>query len=133
MAFFRASITAWALAFAASGRLPLIFGAMAESCLVNLVDCRLNSLPQFWSGGSGAEILCSNKCQSLSRSSLFIVGRRESCRIVPLLRYLLEACLGRFEFGFGGNGSLMWVVGSASPDDWNGCVGLVCFLFFRRF
>ena len=119
--------------FCGVGQSTSHFGAISKSGWVLLVDCQLNSLGKFWFGGSGVEILCSNRCQLLLSSSIFIAERRESCPITSLMRQLVKTCLRRFMFDFGGNGLSLWMVGSVGPIDWNGCIRLVCFLIFHRF
>ena len=128
-----AIVVARALAFAALLMLPLIFKAMDESGWLDLVGCWLIFLGRLWSCDSSVAILCSNRCKSLSSSSIFIIGESESRPIMYLMRLVVEAYSQRFIFGFGGSSSLVFMFGSVGLVFSNSSVKLVCFLVFHRF
>ena len=131
--FFLAFATMRVLAFVASFMLPLIFGAMVKSGWLYLVSSWLIFLGQFWSCGSGPTILYLNRCQSLLSSFIFIVGEGESCPIMSLMQKVVKSCSQIFIFGFGGNSSLVCMVGSVGPVDWSGSVRLVHFFLLGWF
>ena len=99
--FFLASAAAQALSFAASLMLPCIFGAMIVCNCFDSVIWELGMLCCCWYLSSSPVVVSSNKCQSISKSSLFIGGDSLSCPIAPSMRWLVDACVRIFYFGIG--------------------------------
>ena len=70
-------------------------------------------------------IVNSNKCQLVSRSSVFIGGDSLPRPIAPLMQWLDRACVWRLVFSFGDSFLSISFVESTGMVDLSDCVGLL--------